>query len=169
MFMTDADLLAGRVGFGARELGSAAAADTTRAFLRRRYPLLTRFIVRVARSQRLDRMSGRGWVAVGDAAIVFDPLSSQGIAKGVEHGVQAADAVLAYLDGDDAALERLSDRFAMEFTGYERNVSGTTPSRAGGRTHRSGVAGNLAEDELTRHPPEWAAAATERPLLRGHA
>ena len=69
-------------------------------------------------------MSGRGWVAVGDAAIVFDPLSSHGIAKGVEHGMQAADAILAYLDGDDVALERLSDRFSTEFTDYEQKRIG---------------------------------------------
>jgi flavin-dependent dehydrogenase len=88
------------------------------------YPALTRFIVRAARSQRLDRMSGRGWLAVGDAAMAVDPLSSHGIAKAVERGWQAADAVLACVDGDDAALERLSQRFATEFTEYERTRLG---------------------------------------------
>ena len=124
MFMTDADLLAATSGSAL--VNWEAQLQQTRHVRScvEEYPLLTRFIVRVARSQRLDRMSGRGWVAVGDAAIVFDPLSSHGIAKGVEHGVQAADAVLAYLDGDDAALERLSDRFAMEFTDYEQKRLG---------------------------------------------
>ena len=124
MFMTDADLLAATTGSalanweewmqGTRHVRSCIEA----------YPVLTRFIVRTARSQRLDRMSGRGWIAVGDAAIGFDPLSSHGIAKGVDHGIQAADAVLACLDGDDEALERLSGRFATEFTDYEQERLG---------------------------------------------
>ena len=38
---------------------------------------------------------------------------------GIDHGIRAADAVLAYLDGDDEALERLSARFTAEFTDYE--------------------------------------------------
>ena len=35
-----------------------------------------------------------------------------------------ASRAASYLDGDDAALERLSDRFAMEFTGYEQKRLG---------------------------------------------
>ena len=124
MFMTDADLLAATSG--------SALARWESYLLRTRhvrssveaYPELTRFIVRTARSQRLYRMCGREWVAVGDAAIVFDPLSSHGIAKGVDHGIQAADAVLAYLDGDDDALERLSSQFVAEFTDYEQTRRG---------------------------------------------
>jgi flavin-dependent dehydrogenase len=69
-------------------------------------------------------MSGPGWVAVGDAAIVFDPLSSHGIAKGIDHGIRAAGAVLLYLDGDDGALERLTARFAAEFADYEQTRLG---------------------------------------------
>ena len=120
MFMTDADLLA-------TTPGSALARWEDRmhrtVHLRSRveaYPVLTKVIVRSARSQRLDRMSGPAWTAVGDAAVAFDPLSSHGIAKSVEHGWQAADAALAYLGGDHAALQRLSDRFAADFASYEQ-------------------------------------------------
>jgi flavin-dependent dehydrogenase len=124
MFMTDADLLAATSG--------SALAYWERDLRRTRhvrsavegYPVLTRFIIQTARSQRLTRMCGREWVAVGDAAIVFDPLSSHGIAKGVDHGIRAADAAFAYLDGDDEALEQLSGRFAAEFTDYEHTRRG---------------------------------------------
>ena len=120
MCMTDADLLAAAQDSALeswdewldRTLHVRACVDE--------YPALTRFIVRSARPQRLDRMNGPGWVAVGDAAIAFDPLSSRGIAKGIEHGCQTADAVLTCLDGDSAALERLSAKLAMEFTDHER-------------------------------------------------
>src|SRR5207245_3342 len=34
-----------------------------------------------ANSSRLDLASGRNWLAVGDAAMAFDPLSSQGLCQ----------------------------------------------------------------------------------------
>jgi flavin-dependent dehydrogenase len=120
MFMTDANLLSAAPG-SALANWDAWLRRTQRMHSRvEEYPALTRFVVCTARSQRLDRMSGRGWIAVGDAAIVFDPLSSHGIAKGVEHGWRTADAVLACLDGDNRAVEELSDRFAVEFADYEQ-------------------------------------------------
>src|SRR5262245_47719838 len=120
MFMTDASLLAAAPG-SALAIWDACLRRTLRVHsCVEEYPALTRFTVCTARSQRLDRMSGRGWIAVGDAAIVFDPLSSHGIAKGVDHGRRAADAILACLDGDDKAVEELSDRFASEFADYEQ-------------------------------------------------
>lgn len=59
-----------------------------------------------ANSSRLDRVMGDGWVAVGDAALAYDPLSSQGILAALETGAQAAAAIGVYLDGDRAALGR---------------------------------------------------------------
>jgi flavin-dependent dehydrogenase len=124
MFMTDADLLAGTRGSLLATWERQMQRTRHVRFSVEQYPLLTKFTVRSARSQRLDHMSGRGWAALGDAAIVFDPLSSHGIAKGVEHGLLAADAVLSALGGDHAALERLSDGFAGEFTRYEQERIG---------------------------------------------
>ena len=37
---------------------------------------------------------GDGWIAIGDAASTFDPLSSQGIYKGIRSGMFAAYAIL---------------------------------------------------------------------------
>jgi flavin-dependent dehydrogenase len=59
-----------------------------------------------AHSACLDRAAGRGWLAVGDAASAWDPLSSQGIAKALRSGVTAADAIVEYLSGDTAAMAR---------------------------------------------------------------
>lgn len=42
-----------------------------------------------AGGERLDQFAGDGWLAVGDAAQAYDPLSSQGIAKGLTSGVMA--------------------------------------------------------------------------------
>ena len=56
-----------------------------------------------ARSSRLARFGGDGWLAAGDAAATFDPLSAQGIYFALYSGVAAGKALAA---GDGAALER---------------------------------------------------------------
>jgi flavin-dependent dehydrogenase len=59
-----------------------------------------------AGSSRLCPVAGEGWVAAGDAAVSFDPLSSQGILTAMSTGRQAAAAVLASLEGDRDATAR---------------------------------------------------------------
>ncbi|KAB0622173.1 NAD(P)/FAD-dependent oxidoreductase [Castellaniella defragrans] len=64
-----------------------------------------------AHSQRLDAFCGEGWLAAGDAAQAYDPLSSQGIWKALDTGSQAGHAAHDLLqegreDGGRAADER---------------------------------------------------------------
>lgn len=56
--------------------------------------------------------AGAGWLAVGDAAAAFDPLSSHGLTTALWGGLHGADAALAARDGDDAALERYAGAVA---------------------------------------------------------
>ncbi|MBR0718652.1 FAD-dependent monooxygenase [Bradyrhizobium liaoningense] len=77
------------------------------------------FITRSARSQRLDVAVGSGWIAVGDAAMAFDPLASQGIVKAVDHGRRAAAAIAAHLSGDEASLEQYALQVEREYIGYQ--------------------------------------------------
>jgi flavin-dependent dehydrogenase len=42
-------------------------------------------------SGRLDHMSGEGWLAIGDAAMSFDPLSSHGLCSAIEQGIDAGE------------------------------------------------------------------------------
>lgn len=49
---------------------------------------------------RLDRVVGHRWLAVGDAAVSFDPLTSDGLVRALEGAVQAARAI------DDALNDR---------------------------------------------------------------
>jgi 2-polyprenyl-6-methoxyphenol hydroxylase-like FAD-dependent oxidoreductase len=58
-----------------------------------------------AHRARLDRASGEGWLAVGDAAICLDPLASHGLAIGLETGIKAASAARRLLAGVDGAAE----------------------------------------------------------------
>ncbi|MDJ0677100.1 MAG: NAD(P)/FAD-dependent oxidoreductase [Calothrix sp. MO_167.B42] len=43
---------------------------------------------------RQDYFSGQQWLAVGDAAATYDPLSAQGIMKAISNGISAARAII---------------------------------------------------------------------------
>lgn len=53
-----------------------------------------------ASSSRLDPVAGRDWLAVGDAAGAYDPLTSQGIYKALASGLRAGDAIAGRLAGE---------------------------------------------------------------------
>ncbi len=76
--------------------------------------------VRPMHSRRLGRAAGPGWLAVGDAASSFDPLSSQGIFKALRSGIFASYAAADALAGRNGATERYDRFVAAEFDGYLR-------------------------------------------------
>lgn len=62
-----------------------------------------------AHSQWLEPCCGEGWVAAGDAAAAFDPLSSMGIGYALSTGIQAARLAAAHLaDPTDTTAQRQS-------------------------------------------------------------
>ena len=61
----------------------------------------------------LDPLTGPGWAAAGDAAVSFDPLSSQGILSALVMGHDAGQAVAAMLtNADPEPLLRYSSNYA---------------------------------------------------------
>jgi flavin-dependent dehydrogenase len=58
----------------------------------------------------LDRPSGDRWIACGDAALAFDPISGQGIFSALYGGMTAGRAVDEALDGGRARLDAYSKR-----------------------------------------------------------
>ncbi len=77
--------------------------------------------VHAAASRRLDPAAGDGWLAVGDAASTFDPLSSAGILKALRSGIFASYAAADLLTrGDPTALARHRRYVDDEFAGYAR-------------------------------------------------
>lgn len=71
-------------------------------------------IIRSASSRRLDQVTGDDWLAAGDAASRFDPLSSQGIVKALRSGIFASYAISDLLErGDCVGLKRY-DRYVLE-------------------------------------------------------
>ena len=74
--------------------------------------------VTVANSSRLEILWGEGWTAAGDAAIAFDPLSSQGVFHALYSGLAAARAVSAAISGDTVALDGYAHRLDAVFAEY---------------------------------------------------
>jgi len=131
-FFTDADLAWAReaksaAGFLAltREAPRVAATLRAHGYAMAEGPRATD-----ARSSRLDRFHGAGWMAAGDAATSFDPLSAQGILSALYSGLKAGQALADHLGGDHAALPRYDaliaevyDRFLdnrLAYYGYEQ-------------------------------------------------
>jgi flavin-dependent dehydrogenase len=116
--MTDARLLR-RTGWRTVEQWSAlvSRAPYTAGRIAGATPL-TSPAVFAAASQRLDRFAGDGWLAVGDAASTFDPLSSQGISKALRAGMTASLAICRHLSGHATALTTYEARMQAEYEHY---------------------------------------------------
>ena len=69
-------------------------------------------------SSRLDIFTGPGWLAVGDAAMSFDPLSSRGVIWRLESGLAAARAHDAFLSGDETPARDFAHCAALDFASY---------------------------------------------------
>lgn len=78
----------------------------------------SRPVIRAACSQRLSEFGGEGWLAAGDAASTFDPLSSQGILKALRNGKIASFAVLDDLEGRASSLGRYQQLLTAEYSRY---------------------------------------------------
>jgi len=73
-----------------------------------------------AHSQRLSLMGGRGWVAAGDAAMTFDPLSSQGIAKAMRSGKLASFVAADFVLRGAQTHDRYTKLACAEYAEYEQ-------------------------------------------------
>jgi len=76
-----------------------------------------------ANSGYLQPFTGPGWAAAGDAALSFDPLSSQGMLTALFTGRAAAEAAAGWLAGHSAALAGYADRLAAIRLAYRRNLA----------------------------------------------
>jgi flavin-dependent dehydrogenase len=65
----------------------------------------SRLFVRPAQSQILEVVAGNRWIAAGDSAVSFDPLSALGIGHAMSSGIEAARAIMAHFRGDDSLFD----------------------------------------------------------------
>jgi flavin-dependent dehydrogenase len=78
-------------------------------------------IIAAANSIHLEPVGAADWLAVGDAAVAYDPLSSQGIVKALRAGIFAAYAIADRLDkADHRGLARYAHLVRREFASYRR-------------------------------------------------
>lgn len=68
-----------------------------------------------ANTSRLSSVVGPDWLAAGDAAVSFDPLSSQGIMTALESALEAADAIACW---NDAAMSRYAAVASQRYRDY---------------------------------------------------
>lgn len=79
---------------------------------------LTTPMVSAAHTQRLEKLAGNRWLAVGDSAYTFDPLSSLGIFKALRMSIYAAYAVKDLFNGKDRDLIKYQAVANAEFNQY---------------------------------------------------
>jgi flavin-dependent dehydrogenase len=124
IYFTDADLLPrGRQSLMEFWQARLKQTDHTRARLRS-FNVESGPRVVAANSSTLDRLTGSGWLAAGDAAMAFDPLSSQGISQALESGTLAGQALERHLGGDAAALPQYAAQTKSVFRRYARLYEG---------------------------------------------
>lgn len=72
-----------------------------------------------AATSYLVNRQGDGWLAVGDAAFAYDPISSYGITSALESGYYAGHAIADYLAGEKIALPSYDWLLCSAFNAYK--------------------------------------------------
>ncbi|MDN2700428.1 tryptophan 7-halogenase [Janthinobacterium sp. SUN100] len=122
---TDADLLGNTSLRDAGWLEAAARRlPATRELLEQQgYGADTPALATPAHTAALDAAAGPGWFAAGDAALSFDPLSSQGIFNALYTGLAAAEAADRTLQGDTTACQQYNAELAAIGAAYGRHLA----------------------------------------------
>ena len=118
-FLTDSDLV--RPDWRSRSGFRAALCGTSHLLPTEELTLESAPATTAAHGSRLEPATGDGWLAVGDAALAFDPLSSQGILNALVTGLEGATAADAHLGGDTGAAASYERRLARVWSAYEVN------------------------------------------------
>jgi flavin-dependent dehydrogenase len=104
-FHTDADLPTARTGYSSAAIAARAEKlPMIGPLLEGRARNCTHAGFCAAHSAQLGSAAGPDWIAIGDAALSFDPLASQGLFNALYTGLAAAEAADRHLAGDGEAL-----------------------------------------------------------------
>jgi flavin-dependent dehydrogenase len=71
-----------------------------------------------AESAALDRFAGPGWLAVGDAAMAFDPIAAQGFSNAFASANAAASVACNYVRGQFEAAESYAAEMSKTYAFY---------------------------------------------------
>ena len=75
-----------------------------------------------ANSQRLREFCGNAWMAVGDSAQAYDPLSSQGIEKALRTGSHAGHLVNYSLSDEAVTSMGVGNRFVQQYSQIQEQL-----------------------------------------------
>lgn len=75
-----------------------------------------------ASESRLDRLAGNQWVACGDAALSFDPISAQGLFGAIHGGMTAGRSVDSALRGGSTTLASYGEQLEKVWLIYSKRV-----------------------------------------------
>lgn len=125
-----------------------------------------------AGGSQLSPAAGEGWTAVGDAALAFDPLSSQGLLTALYTGLRGAESVIAALQGGGPeASQAYADRLLSIHLAYRRHRAQAYASErrwpASPFWARRHCSGGLAVRAPGFTPPAPPPPPAETPLPRG--
>lgn len=123
VYMTDADVATARqAGTEAGWMTLIRQTEQTRARIEvSDYRLTAVPRIVSAHSSCLTTVASSSWLAVGDAAATYDPLSSQGIATALSTALEAATAIRAQFDGRPGALATYARQLAQGYARYLSN------------------------------------------------
>jgi len=72
-----------------------------------------------AQSFCLDQIVGENWMAIGDAASAYDPITSQGIIKSITQGIRAAEIITHCKNGAKEALPYFEKEVLHQYEQYK--------------------------------------------------
>lgn len=104
-----------------------------------------------AASVLLEPVHGQKWIAAGDAALAFDPLSGLGVHKAIESGLRSSAAITRYLEGDVEAMMEYENWTVESFRSYlsvRSQFYGSVERWPGSLFWERRGAGNLARSRL---------------------
>jgi flavin-dependent dehydrogenase len=111
-YMTDSDLWEKS---GWRDLLKSAPLTWERADT---LEMLSPIRIVSAASVLREPVHGPNWIAAGDAALAFDPLSGLGVHKAIESGLRSSAAIARHLEGDSEAMMEYENWTVDSFRSY---------------------------------------------------
>ncbi|MEN3331543.1 MAG: hypothetical protein V7641_908 [Blastocatellia bacterium] len=117
VYMTDSDLLPVKGGKLAFWLNCLHHTCLTKQRLRP-FQSPAKLTIRPANTSFMEQLAGPNFLAIGDAAMAFDPLSSQGIYKALCGAIGAASVVAEVRNGQSGGLETYAGELHHEFNRY---------------------------------------------------
>ena len=63
-------------------------------------------------------MSGDNWLAIGDAAATFDPLSSNGVINAIDDAINVSNMIKKHLEKEENLFDSYNSNVVKKFNNY---------------------------------------------------